>query len=91
MLTFLRIVLVDYLLSEFTHMTSPEPLESPLLHGLVAAVVYEHIELGPGGPQQDLTEAVHHDGPEQLCVIISSCHQNHSPLPTCLEILEEFF
>ena len=45
-------------------MISPEPLESPLLHGLVAAVVYEHIELGTGGPQQDLTEAVHHDGPE---------------------------
>ena len=46
-------------------MTSPEPLEGSLLHCLVAAVIYEHIELSPGGPQQDLTQAVHHDRPEQ--------------------------
>ena len=53
-------------------MISPEPLEGSLLHGLVAAVIYEHIELGPGGSKQDLTKAVHHDGPEQRGVIISS-------------------
>ena len=90
MFTFLRIDLVISCLS--SHVTSPEPLEGPLLHGLVAAVVYEHIKLRPGGPQQDLAEAVHHDGPEQGGVTACS-HQHYSlsPLPTCLEILEEFF
>ena len=59
-------------------MTSPEPLEGPLLHCLVAAVVYEHIELRPGGPQKDLAEAVHHDGPEQGGVTAYCSHQHYS-------------